>query len=521
MHCIVVGCGSKSGKHKVKFHCIPKIISNQGEEHEELTAERRRRWISAVSRGDTEEKRVLESERVCSLHFVSGKAAAVWDKYNVDWVPSVNLEKKQFKDSNERDLQRKAAETRAERAKERRKRTLERQEIEAAKKRKELDTSGMIVQKIDFSIESPSTSNVFISEPSCSSDFYHGGEETIVHELVDKSTSTEDFEVVGQGSSNSETQTAELDYMFASSIYRAPDESFFDSADKIRFYTGLPSYEVLMVVLEHVAPHVSRRHGSTILSSFQEFVMVLMKLRLNTPFQDLACRFAVSLSSVSRIFTSWIVAMDSRLSCFIYWSNRDQLWKTMPMCFQHTFGQKVTVIIDCFEVFIEKPSNLLARAQTFSSYKHHNTIKVLIGITPQGTISFVSEACGGRTSDKYITESCGILENLLPGDTVMADRGFTISESVGLKHGKLVIPAFTKGMAQLDPLDVERSRGIARVRIHVERVIGLLRRKYTILEGTLPTKFLSSTQSQGPLIDSILRVCSALVNCCPSIVPFD
>ena len=50
------------------------------------------------------------------------------------------------------------------------------------------------------------------------------------------------------------------------------------------------------------------------------------------------------------------------------------------MCFQYAFGKKVTVVIDCFEVFIERPSNLLARAQTFSSYKHHNTVKVLIGI---------------------------------------------------------------------------------------------------------------------------------------------
>ena len=68
-----------------------------------------------------------------------------------------------------------------------------------------------------------------------------------------------------------------------------------------------------------------------------------------------------------------------------------------------------TVIIDCFEIFIERPTNLLARAQTFSSYKHHNTIKVLIGITPQGTISFLSNAWGGTTSDKYLTENCGLL----------------------------------------------------------------------------------------------------------------
>ena len=79
----------------------------------------------------------------------------------------------------------------------------------------------------------------------------------------------------------------------------------------------------------------------------------------------------------------------------------------MPQCFKFSFGTKTTVIIDCFEIFIEKPTNLLARAQTFSSYNHHNTIKVLIGITPQGTISYVSEASGGRTSDKFLTETVG------------------------------------------------------------------------------------------------------------------
>lgn len=181
--------------------------------------------------------------------------------------------------------------------------------------------------------------------------------------------------------------------------------------------------------------------------------------------------------------------MEIRLSPLIYWPEREELWQTMPQCFQYSFGKKTTVIIDCFEVFIEKPTNLLARAQTFSSYKHHNTVKVLIGITPQGSISFVSKAWGGRTSDKFLTENCGLMNKLLPGDLVMADRGFTIHDIVALKRAELAIPALTKGKSQIDPVDVESTRGIANVRIRVERVIGLLRNKYTILQGTLSTDY--------------------------------
>ena len=114
----------------------------------------------------------------------------------------------------------------------------------------------------------------------------------------------------------------------------------------------------------------------------------------------------------------------------------------------------------------------------------------MIGITPQGTINFVSEDWGGRTSDKFLTENSGFLERLKPGDLVMADRGFTVEESVWYYQAKLAIPAFTKGKDQLDPVDVEKTRGIANVRIHVERVIGLLRQKYTILQSTLPIDFL-------------------------------
>ena len=312
--------------------------------------------------------------------------------------------------------------------------------------------------------------------------------------------------------------------MFYKPTYQASDREYFRSDDKVRFYMGLPSHKVLVATLNHVASHVRRRTQT--LGSFQEFIMVLIKLRLNVPFQDLGYRFLVSVSTVSWNFWSWITAMDYRLRQLVYWPERENLWKTMPMCFKYAFGNKMTVIIDCFEVFIEKPTNLLARAQTFSSYKHDNTIKILIDITPQGSISFVSKAWGGRTSDKFLTENCGFLDKLLPGDMIMADRGFTVSENVGLKQADLVIPAFTKGKTQLDPVDVQKTRGIASVHIHVERVIGLLRNKYKILEGTLTTDFLRGSVNgppdfKVPIIDRILRVYSALVNLCPPIVPFD
>jgi len=70
------------------------------------------------------------------------------------------------------------------------------------------------------------------------------------------------------------------------------------------------------------------------------------------------------------------------------------------------------MIIDRFEVFIEQPSSLLARAQTYSNYKKHNTVKFLIGITPQGSVAFISKGWGGRVSDVYLTdrENCGLLK---------------------------------------------------------------------------------------------------------------
>ena len=76
------------GNCNLSFFRVPRVIVNQGEYMEELTVERRRRWISAISRGDLTDF-ILENVRVCSKHFVSGQAAKDWDRFNVDWVPTL------------------------------------------------------------------------------------------------------------------------------------------------------------------------------------------------------------------------------------------------------------------------------------------------------------------------------------------------------------------------------------------------------------------------------------------------
>ena len=295
-------------------------------------------------------------------------------------------------------------------------------------------------------------------------------------------------------------------------------ESYLDQCD-VTFYTGLPNIKIVKAVFNHVLPAITQSAFSK-LTAFQEFMMTMLKLRLNCQLQDLAQRFSVSPSTVSRIILKWLKALYARLKKLIIWPDREALKKTMPVCFQAAFGSKVAVIIDCFEIFIDRPSNLQARAYTWSTYKHHNTAKVLIGITPQGVVSFISKAWGGRASDKYITEHCKLLDHLIPGDVVLADRGFNIAESVGVMQAQLHIPAFTKNRSQLSALEIEQTRTVANVRIHIERVIGNIRKKYSILQSTLPIDFLvKRTDEDKPLIDYIITVCCALCNVCDSVVP--
>ena len=291
---------------------------------------------------------------------------------------------------------------------------------------------------------------------------------------------------------------------------------FRDKDDKVRFFTGLTNWEILSKLFEFVRPYLV---GHPSLTPFQQLMIAFIRLRLGSSGVELGYHFRIHPSTVSRVFSDVIEMLYVRLKFLIVWPEREVLRKSLPMDFRKNYPNCV-VIIDCFEIFIDRPTDLLARAKTYSSYKHHNTVKFLIGITPQGSVSFISEGWGGRVSDKHITENSNLFNNLLPGDTILADRGFDIKDSLGLYAATVKIPVFTKGKKQLEAIDVEQTRTIANVRIHVERVIGNIRKKYQILRDTQPIDYLIA-KNNAMLLDMIVTVCCTLNNLCNSVIPFD
>ena len=222
-----------------------------------------------------------------------------------------------------------------------------------------------------------------------------------------------------------------------------------DNDTATKFYTGLPSWDMYMLIFNFVAPYIPRiRKSRSKLTLQDEFLMVLMRLRLNLLITDISYRFEISNSTVTSIFHQWIEILYLRIKFLVMWPSRDILQHNIPQTFKEAYPS-ARCIIDCFEIFMERPYSFEAQAQTYSNYKKHNTVKVLIGISPCGTISFLSKCWGGRVTDKFITRESGFLKLIDPGDVIIADRGFDIGDDIAFYGGKLVIPSFTKGKNSL------------------------------------------------------------------------
>ena len=158
---------------------------------------------------------------------------------------------------------------------------------------------------------------------------------------------------------------------------------------------------------------------------------------------------------------------------------------------------------------------MTSQSHMYSQYKSHVTYKALLGIAPSGAITFVSQLYEGSISDKEIVKRCGILNEKLwqNGDSIMADRGFTIEEELKPLNVSLNIPSFLHQRDQLSESEAKTSQTIASVRIHVERAIQRVK-KFRQLKNEIPL-------SLHGTVNQIWTVACLLCNFMPPLIQKD
>ncbi|XP_031358904.1 uncharacterized protein LOC116182512 isoform X1 [Photinus pyralis] len=277
----------------------------------------------------------------------------------------------------------------------------------------------------------------------------------------------------------------------------------------LKFYTGFKSVNRFKILLKfmYLPYRKAKRNipGRPSSLSYKEQALVFCcRLRLGLLEQDLAYRFCISQSAISKIVIFWINLCSVTLNQINIWPSKDLVCKYMPISFKNKYPT-TRVVIDSTELFIEMPSDFIVQSYTYSQYKSHNTAKGLLGITPNGFVSFISDLYPGRSSDKEIFNSCGILQLLEPGDSVMADKGYVIRDELEARGVALNIPPFlASDSKQFSPADVEKTKEIASLRIHVERVISEIK-TFRILKFVFPNSAHCS-------LNQIWKICCHLQN---------
>lgn len=231
-------------------------------------------------------------------------------------------------------------------------------------------------------------------------------------------------------------------------------------------------------------------------------LLTLTKMKQNNSFTYLSVIFNIDRRTCSRYFHNMVGILRRVLENFIYEPTRDSIDDNMPAHFvDYTMCR---YILDCTEIPVCSPKCIRCQTQTYSYYKSRHTIKVLIGCSPSGYITYVGPFYGGKASDKAIFAESGILEKCTSADAIMVDKGFPICNECDAANVTLYQPAFKKNGQQLNIADCESSRNIASAGVHIERVMERLK-NFQILHDEVKYHYLR-------YMDDIMIIVGAIVN---------
>ncbi|CAN9497503.1 unnamed protein product [Ophioblennius macclurei] len=508
--CVVSGCRNRrTPGTRLSFYRFPR------------DPQRKQRWIAAVNR---EGWTPNDGSRLCSTHFISGKQ--VKNPRSADYVPSVFTAAPSSPDMKEPG----ALEV------------LDKQEarVEAANALLFLQGQGRpAAEEVQGrEVEEEEEEEEEVKQQKEEEQQQHAtAEESASSSLSTDEDDDDDDDSVSESKKGKFAQASEAPPADFEEVLKAlkkenqalresvdkmslSESSLRGDAEKVKFYTGLPNYFVLETVMWLLAPHMDATKNAK-LSKFQQLLLTLMRLRLDLRNQDLAYRFGVKIGTVTRTVHRMVNIMSSTLvPTAVFWPSRAELRKNLPAALRSSHPD-CAVIIDCFTVPFEEPVSRAAPAPQEAG-PAYNVLKYLIGVAPQGVVTFVSRGVLGNVSDKSLAEGCGFLCKLLPGDVVLAARDLDIGESVAAR-GALFRIAEAYGRSDGSSGAGDASCETASVQRHVARVISMVKRRYAMLTGPVESPFTAAAERTSNLstFDKIVQVACALNNLCISAAPLE
>ncbi|XP_064468682.1 uncharacterized protein LOC135382911 [Ornithodoros turicata] len=287
-------------------------------------------------------------------------------------------------------------------------------------------------------------------------------------------------------------------------VYFGGYKSIVDDEQRLLDLTGVTL--VILAILRSLLPDRCRHPRE--LDINDKLILFLMKMKHGLPFSCLASLFGIHRTTAAKIFKSILLKLCAATRSWLFWPSRAAIRATMPPSISLLYPN-CRVIIDCTELKAETPPGVEAQNMWYSHYKGTYTIKYLVGIAPNGLVTFLSPGFGGRANDTSVTVEAGVLPLLEPGDLVLADKGFPgIRTGVGQQGATLVMPPFAT-KPQFTEAEADATYDTASVRIHVERVIQRLR-IFDILNTRIP-------QELAMYMDKIMHIVCVLTNLRPGI----